>query len=144
MTGHTDLRDRLEVRLRDEINLVFPTTTLDEGIRSGLYAVSLSGGTLLKIAGLDGELTTTVPEIDLDAVLIGAEVYCLGFILQGNFSEYSGSIEELGQLRLKENQARRNFDKLLEGIRKRYLQNSTDHPHGAWTFDESFSWEDDG
>lgn len=144
MTDHTDLRDRLEVRLRDEINLVFPTTTLDEGIRSGLYAVSLSGGTLLKIAGLDAEVTTTVPEIDLDAVLIGAEAYCLGFLLDGNFSEYSGSIEELGQLRLKENQARRNFDKLLEGIRKRYLQNSTDHPHGAWTFDESFDWEESG
>jgi len=83
MTTLASIRDQIETRLVDEVNLVFRTQMLDEAIRAALAGLSDALGAVHTLADLDGALETTLEARDLSVLVAGGAAFALSFRLVG-------------------------------------------------------------
>jgi hypothetical protein len=135
-------RDRVEMYLGDSSNLIYSTATIDEALRSALAELSTVHGTALTLNGLDTAVATTLPDIDEFALIIGAVAYALQFRNAARLEDAMPQAAEPDQIRLSADEFREHFNYQLKQIKRRLLQESSDHPHEEWDWDEDYSWED--
>jgi hypothetical protein len=136
-------RDRVEMYLGDSSNLTYSTDTLDEAIRSALAEISVVHGTALTLNGLDSASATTLPALDEFALIIGAVAFALQFRNAARLEDAMPQAAEPDSLILSANKFRSHFNYQLKQIKRRLLQESSDHPHSEWDWDEEYSWDDE-
>ncbi len=136
-------RDRVEMYLGDSSNLTYSTDSIEEALRSALAELSIVHGTALTLNGLDTASTTTLPAIDEFALIIGAVAYALQFRNAARLEDAMPQAADPDSLLLSAKEFRSHFDYQLKQIKRRLMQESSDHPHSEWDWDEDYSWEDD-
>jgi hypothetical protein len=87
------IRDQIETRLADEVNLIFRTEMLDEAIRAALAGLSDALGAVHTLADLDGALETTLEACDLPVLVAGGAAFALSFRLVGKSEEASPPVD---------------------------------------------------
>lgn len=137
------IRDRVETHLSDSTNLTYSTTVLDEAIRSALAEISAVQGTALTLSGLDTAVSTTLPALDDFALVIGSVAYALSFRMTGRAEDALPQAAEADTLTAMHKRFRTHFDLLLNAIKRRLLQSSSDHPYSEWDWDENYHWDED-
>ncbi len=141
MTDLSETTDRLEERIRTSGDYLLPATTLTEAIRSALGKISEVYGSVLTMEGLDLATVTTLEAIDLETLLLGAELQILISLLAGHFTDFSGMIlpEEAMNERIRQGQ--KVFEDARNRIRRRLMEKSSDAPHSAFEWEETIDWE---
>lgn len=135
------LRETLALRLSDQNNLVYDTATLDEALRSSLAEISRVNGAALFISGLDDSLVTTLPEMFIQPLLMGAVAFALRFRTAGQFEPVSLDSDLPAALLVASQQQMDQFKQAIEQIRKQILQTSSDSPYDQWEWDEGTDFE---
>jgi len=132
----TTVRDQLENRLEDSTNLIFSTAVLDEAIRAALAEISKSYGSALTLNGLDAATETTIEDVDIHALLVGATAFACRSRLMAKFEEASPVREHPEDLAVWATQFMHEFLALVSLIKLRIFQESTSNPYDDWEWDE--------
>lgn len=135
------VRDQLENRLEDSTNLIFSTSLLDEAIRAALNEISIAFGAAQTLSGLDSAAATTLEDLDLNALVVGAMAYACRFRLIGKFEEASPVREHPEDLAKWATDFMHDFMALVTGIRLREFQKSSSTPYDAWDWEEGTDFE---
>jgi len=130
------VRDQVELHLMDSTNLVYSTTTLDEGIRMALGELSRVYGITVTLSGLDTATTTNFDACDLYVLLIGAVAYALTFRVVGRFEQATPEPDRTAELDALAQQKMGRFRSLLARTELRRLQESASPPHSVWDWEE--------
>ncbi len=136
------IQERVETYLDDSINLTYTNDAIQEAIRSALADLSIPHGTALTLSGLDTASATTLPALDEFALVIGAVAYALDTRAASQLEDALPQAATPENINLLAKRFRQHFETLLEQIRRRLLQESSDHPHSQLEWDETYSWED--
>ncbi len=139
------LIDRIEVFLADSTNKSWATGTITECIRYALNdinrAAGKSGASAYTIDDLDSAATTTIPDSDIPALIMGTAAYCaknraidrMEKVALGEGPEKG--LSEFGDW------ANNEFNKDLVAIKKKAFQASASAPNSALEWDEDpHSW----
>jgi hypothetical protein len=111
------IRDRVGQILQDPTGLVFDSAILDGSIRSALADLAAAKGALQTVSGLDGALTTSLSDLEVNVLEIGAAAYAvLGRVIRRSESF------NLNQTVPKETQLwadtrMKDFQRMLEQVR---------------------------
>lgn len=139
----SSIRDKVKAMLQDDANLVFDPATIESCIRFALDEYGLAKGAVQTISGLDGAVTTTVPDLESIIIQIGAAGYAVeGRVVKRsesfNFKQYiPREIRSWGEDRIKD------FQRMLERVRTGTFHGANAvpwHNHG-WAMD---SWDPNG
>ena len=94
MTTLIEIEDRVSTLLLDMTHLNFTMVVIDEGIRQALMEYSKASGQAETLAGLDGAVSTTLPEQDSGMIVLGAA----GFIASAKGVDRKESFNLDGQI----------------------------------------------
>lgn len=141
MTTLASVRNQIETRLADEVNLRFSTEMLDEAIRAALAGLSAALGAVHTLGDLDGALETTLEGHDLPVLVAGGTAIALSFRLVAKSEEAAPTVNQSEALYRLANDAMNHYQSLLIQLRLRTFHESSDPPHSdwAWTEEEAFS-----
>jgi len=130
------LHEQLETRLSDSTNLVFSIDFLDEAIRAALGDLSNTYGSSAQIKNLDGATDSTIEEVDLQTLLMGAMAYALRFRLYERIEEATPACETPDALAQLATETMNEFQALLTHVRLRRFYASIDPPYSQWAWNE--------
>lgn len=130
------IRDQIETRLADEVNLIFRTQMLDEAIRAALAGLSDALGAVHTLADLDGALETTLEACDFPVLVAGGAAFALSFRVVGKSEEASPAVDRSEGLYRLANDWMNRYQALLIQLRLRTFHESADQPHSAWEWTE--------
>lgn len=131
-----ELEQRVSTLLQDMTQLVFPVALVHECLRQAMLAYSRSSGRAESLAGLDGALETSVPELDGGLLVLGAAGYAA--TLKGVDRKEAFNLEASTSTRVVELGERllARFEALLLTVQRERMRASTVQPWGAgWLLD---------
>ncbi len=140
----SDLRDRLNQQFLDPQNLIIPADTQTEAVREALAGMNAFLGTQYTLAGLDSAQVSTLPDQCLPVLLCGAAAFALDFSLRKRLGGFASAIGREETLRLWCAHLSRQFDAGLDRLRLLTLQSASSQPFGAWEWNESPHWRQEG
>jgi len=132
----TDAKNQLAEQLSDLTNLVWSSSSLEEALRTSLGELSKAYGEPLTLSGLDEATSTTLDDLDSHVLIAGAVAYAIQFRVLGRFEEASPrdlAPEEMAGWAV---DTMNKFQSDLTLVRLRKFQESADHPHAAWEWEE--------
>ena len=143
MTDLSDFITRIKNHWLDTNNLILSDTVITEAILLSVEEISLNTGDTETLEGLISATETTITGNKLTCLLKGTDVHCLDISLRSGLNTQTSSLS-LSNARLHLKTLRTAYDKCLNLLRVDILQNSTDHPHSEWDWDEPSDWASDG
>jgi hypothetical protein len=132
----TTVRNQIEIQLSDSSNTIWSEVTLDQAIRSALAELSQIYGSTLFLEGLDGAATTTIEAGDVHVLVMGAVAFALSFRISQRYEEASPVREDIEDLVKAKDKVQELYQDQIYQIKLRKFQESTDHPHTQWEWDE--------
>ena len=132
----TTVRNQVEIQLCDSSNYVWSEASLDQAIRATLAEISGVYGDSLLLTGLDGAAATTIEERDVHVLIAGAVAFALSIRIFHRFEEASPVREDIDDLVKAKHKVQELYQDQIYQIKLRKFQQSTDHPHTAWEWDE--------
>lgn len=144
MPALSELCERLNQQFLDPQNLSIPTDTQTEAVREALAGMNAFLGRQYTLEGLDGALESSLPEHCLPVLVCGAAAFALDFSLRKRLSGFASALGREDTLRLWGAHLSRQFDAGLDRLRALSLQSEAGLPFGAWTWNESPHWREEG
>lgn len=126
----------VETNLLDSSNYIYPEVLIQQAIRTSLAEISTIYGAALLLENLDGAASTTIAEVDVPVLVLGATVYCLVFRISQRYEEATPAREDIEDLVKAKDKVQELYQDQIYQIKLRTFQESTDHPHTQWEWDE--------
>lgn len=136
------MRAQVSALLMDSGNLVWDTGTLDQGIRMALAEYNLVvGATARTIKDLDSASSTTLPAADEQTIIIGAAGWAAMSRAVNRSESFDVNLENAATLMAWANARKMEFGALLQAVRLKGLQGSSDSPNDDWEWEDDW-WQD--
>lgn len=141
MSDLSNLTSRLEQQFLDVYQLTLPAELKTEAIRSSLEEINSLTGQTFYLAGLDEQLTTTLPDEFQQPLLRGSAAVLVETILQHKLVSYTNLAVEPADLQAWARSLRQDRDHLLDRLRFRSLHQAEGIPWATWVYPEPESYD---
>ena len=132
----TSAKAQVAEQLSDLTNLVWSSSSLEEALRASLAELSKTYGEILTLNGLDGASSTSLEDIDTQVLILGGVAFAIRFRVMGRFEEVSPEDLQPDEMVKWATITMDKFQTDLTMIQLRRFQQSTDHPHSTWEWEE--------
>ena len=132
----TSAKAQVAEQLSDLTNLVWSSSSLEEAVRASLAELSKTYGEILTLNGLDGASSTSLEDMDTQVLISGGVAFAIRFRVMGRFEEASPEDLQPDEMVKWATITMDKFQTDLTMIQLRRFQQSTDHPHSIWEWEE--------
>jgi GAF domain-containing protein len=130
------VKTQLETQLSELSSLVWSSSALEEAIRAALAEIAGTYGAAVTLSGLDGAISTTLEDADVQVLVIGSVAHAARFRIFGRFEEVTPEDLDHDAMIHWAEAAMAEFQSALTQIRLRLFQESIDPPYSTWEWDE--------